>query len=292
MIVGKAPMESWVSPPGRTRRGATAPAPGSWAPASSSRSSAPGRTAMSLLAGAIHSESVRSAIRLTAGPKPMLSSASIRFTHGKRCRTMSGEPSSDALSITHTSATPASASGANDSRQLASRSRVFHETIATVIGAVAKPARDSTRGRAARRPLRRPRRSPAAKAQASAPRSRGHARRRPPPPASARTRVVSAANRRRAWATVARSMGSVHVKRTGRPARRRQRSAAAASCTVKACAASYSPRTRSSAACGTPDRPGMNPRRSRTISTGRSVRAAIRVASCPAARSASASSFE
>src|SRR4051794_35483873 len=49
---------------------------------------------------------------------------------------MSADPSRDALSTTHTSATPDRADGFSERRQRASRSRVFHDTTATTIGGV------------------------------------------------------------------------------------------------------------------------------------------------------------
>src|SRR5687768_15023601 len=87
---------------------------------------------MSAFAIAIHWESVLLAARFAADPKPRFSSDAIRFAHPKRSRTRSGDPSLDALSTTQTSARPLSTSGLSDSRQRASRSRVFHETTATV----------------------------------------------------------------------------------------------------------------------------------------------------------------
>jgi hypothetical protein len=48
---------------------------------------------------------------------------------------MSADPSLDALSTTQTSAMPRFASGSSERRHRASRSRVFHDTTATAIGA-------------------------------------------------------------------------------------------------------------------------------------------------------------
>src|SRR4051812_18996778 len=49
---------------------------------------------------------------------------------------MSADPSREALSTTHTPATPDCTDGSSDRRQRASRSRVFHDTTATTIGGV------------------------------------------------------------------------------------------------------------------------------------------------------------
>jgi hypothetical protein len=57
-----------VLPSGSTSRGATTPARGSAAPAVTSRSSAPGRSATSALDAASHGDAVRDATRLTARP--------------------------------------------------------------------------------------------------------------------------------------------------------------------------------------------------------------------------------
>src|SRR4051812_4034341 len=60
-------------------------------------------------------------------PKPARCSCAISRTSGKRSRTASAEPSSDALSSTTTSA----CSARRDSRQASSRSRLFVLTIET-----------------------------------------------------------------------------------------------------------------------------------------------------------------
>src|SRR3954453_21942268 len=87
---------------------------------------------MSAFAGAIHAAAARRATSLTAGPKPRLRSDSISEAQPNRSRTIAGEPSDEPLSITQTSARPRSWSARSDSRQFASRSRVFQETTATV----------------------------------------------------------------------------------------------------------------------------------------------------------------
>src|SRR5689334_5846654 len=85
---------------------------------------------MSAFAGATNGASVRSATTLTARPKPTFSSSESSCTSGNSERTISADPSPDALSTTHTSASGSSASEARHSR---SRSRVFQETTATAI---------------------------------------------------------------------------------------------------------------------------------------------------------------
>src|SRR4051812_5416373 len=87
---------------------------------------------MSALAGAIHGSAVFAATRLTAGPKPTFSSSASRRTPGNPERTISAEPSAEALSTTHTSA---SDSPSNERRHSRKRSRVFQETTATATAA-------------------------------------------------------------------------------------------------------------------------------------------------------------
>src|SRR3712207_7289575 len=65
----------------------------------------------------------------------MFSGDSTSDTQGCRSRTMAADPSLDALSTTHTSASPASAHGCSERRQRSSRSRVFQDTTATTTAA-------------------------------------------------------------------------------------------------------------------------------------------------------------
>jgi hypothetical protein len=69
---------------------------------------------------------------LQAGAKPMLPPLSITRTAGKDARTMSALPSADALSTTTTSIARVAAPPGSERRHAASRSRVFHDTIAIV----------------------------------------------------------------------------------------------------------------------------------------------------------------
>ena len=105
-IVGNGCTECCVLPSGSTSLGAITPAVGCATPVARSAARAPGRTSMSWLAGTSHGALLRSATRFTAAPKPRFPSDSISDTHGNSLRTISAEPSDEALSTTQTS-TPA-----------------------------------------------------------------------------------------------------------------------------------------------------------------------------------------
>jgi hypothetical protein len=68
VTVGNGCTDCWVEPSGRMSRGAIAPASGCAAPVPTSAATAPGVKLRSLLAGATHAVSVRSATTFTAGP--------------------------------------------------------------------------------------------------------------------------------------------------------------------------------------------------------------------------------